>query len=267
MIDALVERIAQRIDTPAVPVPAAIQAEVDALWRDRLATIDLAAARAQFAADGELLVVPELVAEPYVTRVLAEIDAARARRARVPLVRAAQHVGWRTLKRVSPRAAALYRSRVFLDWTSALVGKPMQLKDEADDHACATYDYTRAGDHMAPHYDTCGCEDGASYTQLLSLCDRSNQRLVVELHTKDGRPIERRQLRTPPGTLVVFCGSKVLHSVTPLGAGERRVQLSMSYASDPTMKPWLRLYENVKDALLYFGPTALVRGLWSRPRP
>ena len=266
MIDTLVERIARSIDPPYVPVSVAIQEAVDALWRDRLASIDLAAARSQFLADGELLVLPELFSEAYVTRVLSEIATARARRVRIPLIHSAEHTGWRTLQRVSPHSAALYRSRVFLDWMSQLVDRRLQLKDEADDHACATYEYTRRGDHVAPHYDTCGCADGASYTQLLSLSDRSSQRLVVDLHTRDGGRVERREIRTPTGTLVVFCGSKVLHSVTPLGAGERRIILSMSYASDPSMKPWQRLFENVKDAVLYFGPSTLVRGFRSRWR-
>ena len=83
--------------------------------------------------------------------------------------------------------------------------------------------------------------------------------MIVDLHTKDGKPVERRVLQTLPGTLVVFCGSKVWHGVTPLGAGERRIMLSMSYASNPSMPPWRRLYENVKDAVLYFGPTALLQ--------
>lgn len=265
MIDALVERVARRLAAPIAPVPPSIQAEVDAVWRERLGALDLERLRDGFFADGELVVLPALLPAAFVERVLAEIDAAEPRRSRIPLVRAAQHVGWRTLQRISPRSTALYRSPVFLDWMSALVGRPMQAKDPADDHACATYEYTRAGDHMRPHYDTCGCEDGASYTQLLSLHDHSSQRLVVDLHTRSDRPVERRSIRTSPGTLVVFCGSKVLHSVTPLGPGERRVILSMSYASDPTMKPWKRLFENVKDAVLYFGPSALVRGIWGRP--
>ena len=266
MIDALVDKVAKRIGTVAAPVPPEIQNEVDAIWRDRFGTLELAAERARFVADGEFAVFPELLPGAFVARVIAEIDAAQPRRSKVPLIRSAQHVGWRTLQRIAPLSAALYRSPVFLDWMTALVGRPMQLKDPADDHACATYEYTRAGDHMRSHYDACGCEEGASYTQLLSLCDRSTQRLIVDLHTKDDRPVERRLIQTLPGTLVVFCGSKVWHGVSPLGAGQRRVNLSMSYASDPTMKPWKRLYENVKDALLYFGPSALVRGVWSRPR-
>ena len=266
MIDALLDRVARRIAPPIAAVPPEIQNEVDAVWREGLGAIDLAEARERFVADGELAVFPQLLPAAFAARTLDEIDQARPRRSRVPLIRAAQHVGWRTLQRIAPRATALYHSPVFLDWMTALVERPMLLKDSADDHACATYEYTRVGDHMRPHYDACGCEDGASFTQLLSLHDRSSQRLIVDLHTRDDRPVERRSIQTLPGTLVVFCGTKVLHSVSRLRAGERRVTLSMSYASDPTMKPWKRLYENVKDALLYFGPSALVRGIRPGPR-
>lgn len=261
MMEAVVDTLARRIGASIArpPVPAAVQAEADAMWRDCLARLDLPAVRESFFAADELVVIEDLVPAAMCARALAEIDAARPTRSRVPWVRAAQHVGWRTLQRIAPLSSAIYRSQVFLDWTSELVGKPMQLKDAEDDHACATYEYDKAGDGMQFHYDTCGCDEGASYTQLLSLHDRSTQRLIVDLHTKDGQPVERRVLQTLPGTLVVFCGSKVWHGVTPLGAGERRIMLSMSYASNPSMPPWRRLYENVKDAVLYFGPSALLQ--------
>jgi len=261
MIESVVDRVARRIGASIAPppIPAAVQAEADAIWRDHLATVDLDAVRAEFVANDELVVLDQFLPSALCARALAEIDAASPSRSRVPWVRAAQHVGWRALQRIAPLSSALYRSPVFLDWMSALVGRPMQLKDAEDDHACATYEYERAGDGMRFHYDTCGCDEGASYTQLLSLHDRSTQRLLVDLHTKDGKPVERRVLQTLPGTLVVFCGSKVWHGVTPLGDGERRVILSMSYATDPTMPPWRRLYENVKDAVLYFGPGALLQ--------
>src|SRR5438067_2055069 len=109
VIDELIDQLARRIDAPVVLVPPAIQDEVDQVWRESLAKIELAAARARFLADGELLVVPDVVPERYVARVLAELDAARPRRTKIPLIRSAQHVGWRALQRVSPRAAALYR--------------------------------------------------------------------------------------------------------------------------------------------------------------
>ena len=257
----VVDRLARRLGaaTSPPPIPAEIQAEADEMWRAALASVDLAAVRDAYTRDGEFVVLPDLVPRALCQRTLAEIDQARPTRSRVPFVRAAQHVGWRTLQRIAPLSAAIYRSPVFLEWMTALVGRPLQLKDPEDDHACATYEYERRGDGMRFHYDTCGCDEGASFTQLLSLHDQSSQRLLVDLHTRDDRPVERRVLQTLPGTLVVFCGSKVWHGVSPLGPGERRVILSMSYATDPSMPPWRRLYENVKDAVLYFGPSALLQ--------
>jgi NADP-dependent 3-hydroxy acid dehydrogenase YdfG len=161
----------------------------------------------------------------------------------------------------APGITALYRSPVFLELMARLTGKPMYLKSEQDDHACATYEYTRAGDGMKFHYDTCGCDEGASYSMIIPLVNRSTQQLICDLHRKDpGRTLKRLTLTTRPGSMVLFCGSKVWHGVTPLGKDERRIVLSLSYASKPEMPAARRLSENVKDALLYFGPSAL----WQR---
>jgi hypothetical protein len=262
VINTLVDQLANRLTTAlaAPPVPQAVQRDADAMWQAQLGAIDLPAARERFLADGEFIVFERLVPTAITERALAEVERARATRSWLPNIRSAQHVGWRALQRIAPLTSAIYRSPVFLDWMSALVGRPMLLKDPADDHACATYEYDRTGDHMKHHYDTCGCDENASYSQLLSLFDRSSQRVLVDLHTKDRKLIEHREIQTPAGTLVVFCGSKVWHGVSTLGPGERRVILSMSYASDPSMPPWRRLYENVKDAVLYFGPGALWKG-------
>src|SRR4051812_10218750 len=155
------------------------------MWTTELAKLNLAQIRQQFHGDGEFVVLPDLVPPALCAEALAEIDRVWATRSRMPWLRSAQHVGWRRVQRVAPLSTAIYRSAVFLAWTSELVGQTMQLKDDQDDHACATYEYDRAGDGMRFHYDTCGCDEGASYTQLLSLCDRSTQRLLVDLHTKD----------------------------------------------------------------------------------
>src|SRR4029079_19666597 len=57
--DNLARRIGASIERP--PVPAAIQAEADAMWRDCLATQDLAAVRESFFAADELVVIEDLV--------------------------------------------------------------------------------------------------------------------------------------------------------------------------------------------------------------
>lgn len=64
--------------------------------------------------------------------------------------------------------------------------------------------------------------------------------------------------------MVVFNGDKLWHAVTPLGAGERRIILTLQYVTDQRMGPLKKLFSNMKDAFAYFGPAALMR--WPRTR-
>ena len=72
--------------------------------------------------------------------------------------------------------------------------------------------------------------------------------------------MRQRRITTAPGDAIFFCGSKVLHAVSPLGRGERRTVQSIAYTSGAPMRRGQHLRESVKDALMYFGPSAL----WSR---
>jgi hypothetical protein len=61
-----------------------------------------------------------------------------------------------------------------------------------------------------------------------------------------------------PGSLVVFNGDTVYHSVTPSRAGDRRVVFTMEYVTSREMGRGRRAWSNLKDAFAYFG----VRTLW-----
>ena len=95
---------------------------------------------------------------------------------------------------------------------------------------------------------------------LLGLIERSSSRLVCQLYRNDPRraPVDL-QLATHPGTLILFNGDKLWHSVTPLGEGEERVSLTLEYVTDPSMHPVKRLFSNLKDAFAYFGFRAVFR--------
>jgi hypothetical protein len=67
-----------------------------------------------------------------------------------------------------------------------------------------------------------------------------------------------RVIPTPPNTLVVFEGARVLHRVTTLAEGERRIVLSMTYCSDPRNSRLQEAARRIKDTA-YFG----LRALWS----
>jgi hypothetical protein len=131
---------------------------------------------------------------------------------------------------------------------------------EDDSHACALYYYTEPGDHISFHYDT-SYYDGARYTVLMGLIQRSEHcRLACQLYKDDPRRAPKEiQLAYGPGSLVIFNGDKLWHAVTPLAAGEERVVLTMEYVTSREIRAFKRFVSNMKDAIAYFGPAALVR--------
>lgn len=68
------------------------------------------------------------------------------------------------------------------------------------------------------------------------------------------------QIMTHPGTMVVFNGDKLWHAVTPLEPGAERIMLTMEYVTSREMGAFKRFLSNMKDAIAYFGVSALWRG-------
>ncbi|HBP89993.1 MAG TPA: 2OG-Fe(II) oxygenase, partial [Nitrospiraceae bacterium] len=98
------------------------------------------------------------------------------------------------------------------------------------------------------------------FTVLLGLQDQSSSRLVCRLHTKEpGREVKELSLMTNPGTYIFFNGDKLHHAVTPLGAGEERIVLTLQYVTNPSMGLAQRWFSNMKDAVGYFGWSAMFR--------
>ena len=168
-------------------------------------------------------------------------------------------ISYYLLRQLAPSLLAFYRDPRLREWFSQLAGTPLQLCPDEDPHACALYFYTEEGDHIGYHYDT-SYYKGARYTALLGLVDRSTSRLVCRLHTRDS--LAKPQdvwMTTDPGVLVFFNGDKLYHAVTPLGENEERIVLTMQYVTNPKMGALKRWYSNIKDAVGYFGLSALLR--------
>jgi hypothetical protein len=194
-------------------------------------------------------VVDEMVGE------LRRLPRDAARRTWVPLYRKGGAIAHDTIARGAPLMYALYRSPSFLAFATRLAARTLELKSDQDAHAAALYLYQRAGDHVGFHYDDCGCEGNASYTVTLGLINRTTSMVHFKLRMKE------MYISMNPGSLVFFCGANAYHRVTPLGRGEERVAYSFAYVTEGgRLQGKARLYENVKDAILYFGP----RGLFSR---
>lgn len=201
--------------------------------------------------------IPPSVVEPC----LCEIEqlSGEVHRNYVPGHKQGGSVSFYSIQEKAPAILALYRSPALRMFLSRLVDVPLMLCPEDDPHACALYYYTKPGDHIGFHYDT-SYYRGARYTVLIGLVEQSEHcRLVARVH-KGMPPIEISETRIPmePGTMVVFNGDKLWHAVTPLGAHERRVILTLQYVTDQRMRPLKKLFSNMKDAFAYFGPAALM---------
>jgi alkylated DNA repair dioxygenase AlkB len=194
---------------------------------------------------------------------LPEVEGLRAEvhRNYIPRHKKGGSVSYYALVEKAPAVLTRYRHPVLLDFLSRLVGVPVMPCPDDDPHACALYFYTEPGDHIGFHYDT-SYYRGARYTVLVGLVQRSQHcQLVCQLY-KDDPPRERQdlQLATDPDTMVIFNGDKLWHAVTPLEPEAERIMLSMEYVTNPTMGAFQRCLSNLKDAIAYFGVSALVRG-------
>lgn len=231
------------------------------IWR-AIQALDVDWTRQRYWDQGECVFIERfLPPETVAGYLLPAVDRLRAvvHRNYLPRHKKGGAVSYFALAEKAPVFLTLYRSPAFIDFLSRLVGARVMPCPDGDPHACALYFYTEPGDHMGFHYDT-SYYRGARYTVLLGLVQRSERcRLVCQLHKGNpGRQSQELQLATAPGSLVIFNGDKLWHAVTPLGAGEERVVLSMEYVTDPAMGPFKRFISTMKDAIAYFGFAAVL---------
>jgi hypothetical protein len=211
-----------------------------------------------------------LPAEAVAQHLLPGVERLRAdvHRSYIPRHKKGGSVSFYTLAEKAPVFLELYRSPAFVDFISRLVDAPVMACPEDDPHACALYYYTEPGDHIGFHYDT-SYYKGARYTVLMGLVQRSTQcQLLCHLYKNDpARPLQELRLSTAPGSMVIFNGNKLWHAISPLEEGGERVVLTMEYVTDPDMGPFHRFISNMKDAIAYFGFSAVLRGRLARRRP
>ncbi|MCP9456370.1 MAG: 2OG-Fe(II) oxygenase [Nitrospira sp.] len=215
----------------------------------------------------EFLVIKQFLSRAYVEEVLvpqAEGVKSEINRNYIPGHKKGGSVSYYTVQEKAPGFLDLYRSESFRTFLSRLTGKELMRCPDHDPHSCALYYYTEPGDHIGFHYDT-SYYKGARYTILMGLVDRSvSCKLVCELFRNHPTKQPRRlELVTEPGDLVMFNGDKLWHAVTPLGAGEERIVLTMEYVTNPDMHPLKRLYSNLKDSFGYFGLRTVFKRAWS----
>jgi hypothetical protein len=181
-----------------------------------------------------------------------------ATRVNIPTHKRGKTISYHELHESAPEITAFYLSSALHNWCSGVIGSRVRPTPWNDLSSCSLLIYDQPRDHIAWHYDI-NFYKGRHFTALLSLIneDASGTNLSsAELRTlEDGR---ETAVCTGPNTFVLFEGAYVKHSVTPLGEGERRIILSMTFCTNPSATPFQDLMRRGKD-IAYFG----LRALWS----
>lgn len=171
----------------------------------------------------------------------------------IPFQKKGGSVSCMALSQQAPNVVDFYKSQQLTDMVENIVNEKILLCPDSDPHACALYYYTEEGDHIGWHYDS-SFYNGKRYTALLGLVDQSSCDLVCELYTKcKGKKTETHKVRLKPGDFVLFNGDRLWHMVTPLGANEERVVMTMEFVTNTDMTRINRAINNIKDAVTYFG--------------
>lgn len=181
-----------------------------------------------------------------------------AERSYVPTHKKGGTVSYASLIECAPAVIRFYHSEALRRFVSETVGldvKPTPLHDQS---SLSILVYDRPGDHIDWHYDH-NFYLGRHFTVLLPVVNTgtgedglSHARLTAKICD------QARELPTPPNTLVLFEGAKVLHKASPIAAGERRVLISMTFCSDPRATLAQAAARRIKDTA-FFG----IRALWT----
>ncbi len=182
----------------------------------------------------------------------------RTERSYLPLHKQGGTMAYETLHQVMPVLVALYHSPQLQKICSAIVGEALMPTPLNDQSSCSLLVYEKPGDHIGWHYDH-NFYNGRHFTVLLPLINKHNQTGELSSARLWAKLGDQEVIQpTPPNTLVIFEGAKVLHKATPLADNELRILLSMTYCTTPTTSLAKGIARRIKD-ISFFG----IRALWT----
>jgi hypothetical protein len=203
--------------------------------------------------------VPDFLGDEQFANLQREVEAlSRAERSYVPTHKKGGTIAYETLIEHAPCVTAFYHSEAMSAYISRVTGVPVRPTPLHDQSSLSILIYERPGDHIGWHYDH-NFYRGRHFTVLLPVVNQGHaaDRLShARLRAKIGDA--EAELPTPPNTLIVFEGARVIHKATPLAEGERRVLISMTYCADAQANLAQAVARRVKD-IAFFG----VRALWT----
>ncbi len=183
---------------------------------------------------------------------------AKAERNFVPAHKKGGTIAYETLIADAPAIVSLYHSPDLIGFISRLVGVPIQPTPINDQSSLSLLVYDRPGDHIGWHFDH-NFYRGRHFTVLIAIQNEGRAAAGMSHAVLSARAGGNEfGISTPPNTMVVFEGARLLHKVTAILAGEKRLVLSMTYCEDPRSLWWQGVVRRIKDTA-FFG----VRALWT----
>jgi len=206
-----------------------------------------------------LAVLDDILPAETFGRISAEIEAlVDTERSYLPTHKKGGTVAYDTLCAKAPHVVALYRSPRLHALVSDIVGVPIQQTPLHDQSSLSVLFYEKPGDHIGWHYDH-NFYRGRHFTVLIPIVNRGREVGALSSARLLAKPAGGEiEVSTSPNRMIVFEGARVLHKVTPIGDGERRVILSMTFCSDPRNSLWQGVARRIKDTA-FFG----IRALWT----
>lgn len=209
--------------------------------------------------DARLATIDAVLRPECFARMLTEIERlVTTERSYLPTHKKGGTVAYETLITNAPEVIAFYRSEEMQRLISSIVGAPVQPTPLHDQNSCSVLFYERRGDHIGWHYDH-NFYKGRHFTVLIPMVNRNAEGSGLskaQLKARVGG--DEHVIETPPNRMIIFEGARVIHKVSPIAEGERRVLLSTSYCCDPRNSRLQGVGRRIKDTA-FFG----IRALWT----
>jgi hypothetical protein len=210
--------------------------------------------------EDRLIKIDGLLSDDAFLRLRTVIDGnTKGERIHIPGHKRGVTISYEALHRCAPEVVALYHSPELHALCSRIVGERIQVTPLHDQSSCSVLRYESSGDNIGWHRDL-NFYKGRHFTALLFVINESSAGRLSSAELTVRTPSSSRDFAvvTPPNTFVFFEGARVWHKVTPLGEDERRVVLSMTFATNPAANPLQSAVRRFKD-VAYYG----VRALWT----
>jgi hypothetical protein len=206
-----------------------------------------------------IVTIPDFLARDHFEALEGEITAMMGvERSYVPAHKRGGTIAYETIIKRASMITSLYHSEALQALISRIVGDKVRPTPLHDQSSLSILVYDRPGDHIGWHYDH-NFYRGRHFTLLLPVVNagsgasgRSHARLLARIEGSE------TTIEAAPNTLVLFEGAKILHKVSPIIAGERRVVISMTYCTDPRANAAQAIARRIKDTA-FFG----IRALWT----